>query len=237
MGKISCKYHKEILTELKANKGQASQRSGGNYCGHNDPSLDIATPVSRNIAKNFARKHQDLSLGDFLELAYSLYNGKYSNEKSMGGKLLKAYPELRRKMEPRELDVWLNYLNGWEQVDSICQSVFTAEDMLNNWSSWKKTLIAFAKNKNINKRRASLVLLTAPVRQSSDEKFCQLAFAIIERLKNEKEILITKAISWLLREMIKNHKNKVAIYLKENKESLPKIAVRETTRKLKTGRK
>lgn len=155
----------------------------------------------------------------------------------MGGKLLKDYPKLRKKIKPNELDIWLNFLNGWEQVDSICQSVFTAEDILSNWNSWKRTLIAFSKNKNINKRRASLVLLTGPVRQLDDKRFCQLAFALIERLKSEKEILITKAISWLLREMIKNHKNKVAVYLKENKESLPKIAVRETTRKLKTGRK
>jgi len=121
-------------------------------------------------------------------------------------------------------------------VDSLCQSVFTAEDMSVSWNEWQRTLTSFSKNKNTNKRRASLVLLTAPVRQSNDERFPRLAFRIIERLKSEKEILITKAVSWLLREMIKNHKDKAAVYLQKNKESLPKIAVRETTRKLKTGR-
>ena len=53
----------------------------------------------------------------------------------------------------------------------------------------------------------------------------------------EKEVLITKAVSWLLRSMIKYYRNEVTDYLNENKESLPKIAVREVSIKLETGRK
>ncbi|MDP2951009.1 MAG: DNA alkylation repair protein, partial [bacterium] len=64
-----------------------------------------------------------------------------------------------------------------------------------------------------------------------------LAFENIEKLKPEKDILITKAISWLLRNLIKYHKKEVADYLKKNKNSLPKIAVRETEKKIKTGKK
>ena len=64
-----------------------------------------------------------------------------------------------------------------------------------------------------------------------------MAIQNIENIKHEKDILITKAISWLLREMTKNHKRLTGNYLKQNKDSLPGIAVRETTRKLETGRK
>jgi 3-methyladenine DNA glycosylase AlkD len=75
------------------------------------------------------------------------------------------------------------------------------------------------------------------VSQSANEEFADLAFTLINRLKHEKDILITKAISWLLRAMIKNHKSKVAAYLQKNYDKLPKIAARETKRKLETGRK
>ncbi|MBU0546548.1 DNA alkylation repair protein, partial [Patescibacteria group bacterium] len=125
----------------------------------------------------------------------------------------------------------------WSQVDSLCQSVFSVEDMTENWDKWQKILVSFSKDKNINKRRASLVLLTAPVRQSTNTEFSELAFMLIDRLKNEKGILITKAISWLLRDMVKNHKNEVATYLERTQNELPKIAFRETKRKLETGRK
>jgi len=55
---------------------------------------------------------------------------------------------------------------------------------------------------------------------------------VIERLKIEKEDIITKALSWLLRSMVANYRDDVADYLEKNKDSLPPVAVRETERKL-----
>lgn len=237
MNQVANEYHKEILKNLKVNKGTPSKHFGNNYGGNSDPSLHINIQTLRSIVKGFVNKHRNLALDELFDLLDLLYKGKYDDEKQVGGKLLQYYPALRRNVEPGRLNVWLNYLNGWSQVDSLCQSVFSAEDITGNWNKWQKTLVNFSKDKNINKRRASLVLLTAPVRQSIDAEFAKLAFILINRLKHEKDILITKAISWLLREMIKNHKNEVATYLQKNQYELPKIAVRETKRKLETGRK
>ena len=230
-------YHREILKSLKVNKGMPSKHFGKNYGGNSDPSLHVKIQTLRSIVKNFANQYQNFTLNELLNLLDLLYKGEYDDEKQVGGKLLQHYPIHKRNIKPIRLNTWLNHLNGWSQVDSLCQSVFSAKDMTENWGKWKKVLISFSKDKNVNKRRASLVLLTTPVRQSTNTEFTNLAFALIDRLKHEKDILITKAISWLLREMIKNHKNKVATYLQKNYEELPKIAVRETKRKLETGRK
>jgi 3-methyladenine DNA glycosylase AlkD len=81
------------------------------------------------------------------------------------------------------------------------------------------------------------VLLCSPVRKHEDEYLATQAIANIEKLKHEKEILITKAISWLLRSMVKHHKKQVASYIEKNKSTLPAIAVRETMMKLTTGKK
>jgi 3-methyladenine DNA glycosylase AlkD len=75
------------------------------------------------------------------------------------------------------------------------------------------------------------------VSDSKDMIFYELGIKNIEKLKHEKPVLITKAISWLLRSMVKNHKNEVEKYIKNNLESLPKIAIRETQKKLITGTK
>jgi 3-methyladenine DNA glycosylase AlkD len=64
-----------------------------------------------------------------------------------------------------------------------------------------------------------------------------MAIENIDRLKAEKEILITKAISWLLRSMVKHHRKLVEDYISEYNDTLPRIAVRETQVKLSTGRK
>ena len=95
----------------------------------------------------------------------------------------------------------------------------------------------FSVDKNINKRRASMVLLTKPLRESDDPRLAKLAFEQVEKLKGENEILITKAVSWLLRALVKFHKTEVAKYLEINKESLPKSAYREAKAKVETGRK
>ena len=82
-----------------------------------------------------------------------------------------------------------------------------------------------------------MVLLCSPLRKAADKRLATVALANIDRLKHEKEILITKAISWLLRSMVKHHRKEVVTYLKANQQSLPKIAVRETQKVLDTGKK
>jgi 3-methyladenine DNA glycosylase AlkD len=49
--------------------------------------------------------------------------------------------------------------------------------------------------------------------------------------------MITKAVSWVLREMTKSHPDQVAAYLKENREVLAAHVVREVNNKLCTGLK
>jgi 3-methyladenine DNA glycosylase AlkD len=146
-------------------------------------------------------------------------------------------PKFRQTLDPKLLDYWLNFTCGWAEDDLLCQSNFTSEEVLGNWNKWKKLLIKFSTDKNINKRRASMVLLTKSLRESDDKRLSELAFEQIEKLKGEKEILITKAVSWLLSALVKFHKNELAIYLKDNQNSLPKIAYREAYKKVMTGRK
>ena len=65
----------------------------------------------------------------------------------------------------------------------------------------------------------------------------KLALENVDRLKGEKDVLITKAISWVLRSAIPAQKDVIKKYLNLNMASLPKIAVRETLVKLRTGKK
>ena len=94
-----------------------------------------------------------------------------------------------------------------------------------------------ARDENTDKRRAALVLLTAPISQSPDARILELSLELIDRLKGEKDGRITKAVSWLLRKGIKQHRAAIAAYLEANAAALPAIAARETRRKLATGKK
>jgi 3-methyladenine DNA glycosylase AlkD len=126
---------------------------------------------------------------------------------------------------------------GWAEIDAVCTGKYCITEIPKNIPEWKKILTAFSKSKNINKRRASIVFLCSPLSKSDDPRLAEVAFANIDRIKAEKEIIITRAISWVLRSMVKHHRKALENYLKENEKTLPAIAVRETKTKLKTGKK
>jgi 3-methyladenine DNA glycosylase AlkD len=195
------------------------------------------TAVFHEIIQDWIKRHADLTLTEYVDLLNSLSQGATYNEFISIGVLLGAWPQMRTALEPHHLDVWLDHAQGWAEVDTLCQSNFTAREMLCHWKEWKSRLVSFSKSDNVHKRRASLVLLTRPLRESADPRLARLAFANLDRLKTEKDILVTKAVSWLLRALIKYHREEVETYLRDNADSLPKIALRETRNKLTSGRK
>lgn len=231
-------FHQEILQLIKQNSGSPTQHTfEDSYLGNSHPRYPINAPIMRRIGKEWMRAHKNITSEEFSVMLASLIEGKSSTEKTMAGILMDAATKAQRNFDPALFDDWLNHLEGWAEVDSVCTGDFTITQVPSEWKKWKKLLEKFSKDTNIHKRRASLVLLCSPIRYTDDEDIAKTAFKNIDRLKSEKEVLITKAISWLLRSMVKNFKPMVTKYVKENHESLPRIAVRETMTVLKTGKK
>ncbi len=231
-------HHREILSEIRKNV-KADQvplaKDGFRYVGTTKPIYFLRAADLHKLYHDFAKRHPDLTVDELVALLDSLSKGKTYNEFVGIGLLLNVYPKLREALDPRCLDRWLEHAEGWAEVDVICQLNFTSREMLADWRSWKTLLTAFAGDENIHKRRAALVLLTKPLRESDDPRLADLAFSNVARLKAEKNILITKAVSWVLRSLIKHHRPAVSSYLDANESMLPKIAVRETRHKLVEG--
>lgn len=232
--------HQEIRQKLKklSGKGTAAEKAWlQKYLGSNKPTNSIKTADIVKLARLIITDNNwnGITLSKLLDSLYS--KATTFEELHLAGCILGEGLKRKVAIDPNNLDYWLSFTYGWAETDVLCQSNFNSELLLSDWNTWKKLLIKFSKDKNIHKRRASLVLLTKSVRESSDTRLSDMAFTNIKLLKKEKEILITKAISWLLRSLITNHKNEVTEYLKNNKDSLPKIALRETLNKLTTGKK
>ncbi|KKS77617.1 MAG: hypothetical protein UV74_C0013G0194 [Candidatus Woesebacteria bacterium GW2011_GWB1_43_14] len=230
------KLHQEILKGLK----KLPQKDSGHfdinkYLGSPRKYYGTSTPDRRKMMKDWYKKHKDINFSEFQSLLDSLYKGESIEERFIAGSVLEHYSDLRTKLSPQRLKKWVSGLIGWAEIDT--QISFSGGEILDKWEDWGKALTDFSNSNSISLRRASLVLLVKPVRDVRDKKLLKLAFANIGRLKHERDILITKAISWLLRDMIKNYRREVQKYLSENRDSLPAIALREATRKLKTGRK
>ena len=232
-------HHQEILHQIKEKSGKPTQHTAlDNYLGNSHFRYPISIPVLRSIGKTWMKENAgELSLNAFTTLLTSLTRGESSTEKTMAGILLDYAPAALRQFDPKLFDKWLGPLQGWAEVDTLCTGVYSSTEIANQFTAWKNVLLDFTKSKQIEKRRASLVLLVSPLLKARNANVVKIAFQNINRLKQEKEVMITKAISWLLRSAIKYHKAEVAVFIEEQNETLPRIALRETLIKLKTGKK
>ena len=232
--------HRELTNELEKHVGQKHKFSMGiqRYIGTNKPCYSISASSRKEMLRKWLLDHRNLTFEEYRELLLSLAQGESHEEISLVGALLGAFPKLRGiLLEPEILNELLERTEGWAEVDSIAQSNFTAREILADWERWRKVILELSENSNAHKRRAALVILTMPVREARDQHLANLAFQLIEKLKGEKDILITKAISWILRDLIKNFREEVEEYMKDKGDTLPAIARREVKRKLETGRK
>jgi 3-methyladenine DNA glycosylase AlkD len=213
--------------------GQAND----SYSGSGHPFFNVSAPELRRIARAWLAAHRKSADADLMAVTDRLFRGEAYEEKVLGAILQQSNARIWRQLTPARVGGWLDDLSGWAEIDSVCTGAFWAEVMAADWPAWRALIEQLAGDPNVNKRRAALVLLTAPTRTSDDARFRDLGFEVVERLKAERPILITKAVSWLLRSMAGRHGPAVAAYLEASAASLPAIAVRETRTKLATGTK
>ena len=230
--------HRILLAQIqkhqrKRDHGQAND----SYLSSGHHYYDVSVPERRRISKEWIKQNRAIADNAFAAVLESLFRGKSHEEKTLACILLADHKAGRSKIGPKQLNTWLNHLVGWAEIDSLCAGVYPADEVLAGWKTWQTFISKLARDRNINKRRAALVFLTGPARTSGDTRIATVGFEVIDRLKSEREIIITKAVSWLLRSLVQHHKKDVARYLASNGSTLPAIALRETQRKIRTGRK
>lgn len=231
-------YHEEILAEIKRQSGQGtSHTDSDSYLGNTHPRYPITVPKLRAIAREWTSKNKAIEADTFSDLLLSLVQGQSSTEKSFAGILLDYATPEQKSFNPELFDKLLDHVEGWAEIDALCSGKYAKTEIPRQWAKWKKILHRFSTDENISKRRASVVFFCQVVRHNTDTAIADLAIKNIDHLKHERHVLITRAISWLLRSMIKNHHALVEEYVRDNRATLPAVAVREVHVKLKTGRK
>lgn len=229
--------HTVLLEEIRKCRGPPAMPPPGNdsFGSSGRVSYFVSVPDRRAIAKRWAQARRGSEPDEVLAVVESLLAGESFEERTLATFLLAYHGSARCAVRPEQAARWLDHLNGWAEVDGLCQSLFTADQLLSDWSQWAQTLERLADDRDRNKRRAALVLLTGPAKASADPRLRAAAFANIEALRAERDPLITKAVSWLLRALCQHHAEAVADYLDRRASELPAIAVREARTRLATG--
>ena len=217
--------------------GRAARISVAEY-GTLRPRLGIRLDALRDYAQSLVTTHKhELTLETVVPLFDALYAGESIEETIIAGLMLARLPAIRQTLPLATFGVWLGQLAGWIEVDSTCQSTFTAKDLYARWDEWAAFLRALNRDENMAKRRASLVLLNRTVRESDDQRGIGLALELAASLAPERDKLITKAVSWTLREAAKLHSTAVGAFIDTHADTLHVSLVREVRTKLATGKK
>ena len=230
--------HAHIVTALTAAAGTANRdQATDSYTGSTHLFYAVPVPTRRQIVRLLLRAHPHQSPHEWLSLADQLFRGASHEEKTMGAMILQYHRAARVRVTRRQLRRWLAELVGWAEVDALCYNIFTAEELLADWEHWEQFLCTCRRSRNTNVRRAALVLLCGPVTRSSDARLHACAFGLVKSLSSESALLITKAISWLLRCQVDTQKDAVRTFMSMHSDDVPRFVMREVTRKIVTGKK
>ena len=174
------------------------------YLGTPRQVLGVRADDLRTLAKTTAQANKSWPAADWLALLDLLYAGDLFEQRSLAGHLLGVLHTLRRTLELARLRTWLAGQVGWAEVDTTCQSAWTDKEVLARWVEWEPFLDDLNQAAEISLRRASLVLLVAPLRHNADPRLTQRALVNARRVQHERDAMITKAVSWVLRSMVAN---------------------------------
>ena len=226
-------YFAQFAEFLEANATNPGHTQSEQYTGSSHQIYGIRAPILKAFVKDWLREHRAaLDMASFLQLLDSLMATDILETRALAGYVMGNHAALRTELPLDKLATWLLACEGWAEVDALVQSSFTYKEMATRWDEWVTLLRALAVSENISQRRASLVLLVGAVRNAPDRHYVELALENVEKLKHERHKLITKAISWVMREALKQHPDIIRDYLAANADSLPAVAVRETRQKL-----
>ena len=197
--------------------------------------IGVRVPDLRRMGGDWQRAHKGIERDELLALVETLWTGESYEERTMAIELLARNKRVIPTLSWEHFDRWRHLVDNWGLDDGLATMIFgpwIAADLPARLSY----LPALIVDPVVWSRRLGLVA-TVPLNRGAATAQPDLTFALIDQLKPERHPMITKAVSWALRTLIKLYPDQVAAYIDANTGELPSHAVREVRNKLETGLK
>ena len=195
----------------------------------------VKVPDLRKIAKAWYCAHKDIARDDLFALVEALWESGSREERQVAFYLLERFERWVPDLPKAHFEHWRRDLDSWVEADGLgwTLAVWLAGDpKVRLGYLWQ-----LVGDEDVWSRRLALVPLARINRGNLGFTAPELAFQLIDRVKEERHPMITKAVSWVLRETTKTHRDEVVAYLEGNRGALAGHVVREVENKLRTGLK
>ncbi len=195
----------------------------------------VRVPQLRKIAKAWYRAHKKIACDDLVALVETLWNRGSREERVLAMLLLEHYKHWAPDLTRGHFECWRRDLDSWEITDGLGWAL--ALWLMGDLDARLDYLWDLIADEDVWSRRLALVS-TARINQGKTGiTIPDFTLQLVDQVKEERHPMITKIVSWALREMIKHHREQVIAYLEENRDVLAGHVVREVSNKLHTGLK
>jgi len=190
---------KEFLKILKKHADEQYRKGNEMAVPSGMKSLGVRVPILRKIAKDWLKNNKEVSDKEFLDLIQVLWKQPLFELRSLAQELLMAHKRFLKKFAWKVGESWLNEVNNWVHGDVLSSQIL---GFLVLWDqSYLKNLKSYLQKPGKWHRRAAIISLLQLIRKKEIKP--KEVLAMIEVIKKDKDPMIQKAISWVLREMIR----------------------------------
>lgn len=186
-------------------------------------------PAVRRVVRAFVSSHDRLDHDEVVALAGSLWREPVHERRLAAVELLDEHRDLLEPSDAALLERLLRECRTWALVDSLAAGVVGTlaerdpeqlDPVLRRWAADEDHWI----------RRAALLAHLVPLREGRGDwdRFCDLADGMLE----DRELLIRKAIGWVLRDTAKKRPEMVADWLAPRVDRAAWLTVREAVRRM-----
>lgn len=195
-----------------------------------------ATAELRQVRLEFSNRLKDAAPHVVIELAMLLLEVRQIEYRFVAYELIHHHPSALFHLNAWQLERLGAGIATWGAVDSF--AVFLAGPIWRERRIPNSLIHGWARSADRWWRRAALVS-TVPLNSKgqggSGDAYRTLQ--VCRLLERDRDPMVTKALSWALRELAKRDARAVREYLSSRKDVLPALVLREVGNKLKTGLK
>ncbi len=222
-------YVKSAKAELKKNAKPERAKFEKNYLKSELKFLGAPVPAQARVAKRIWKQIDGCNKKELLALADEFW-ATYTHElRRVAIDLLWHGSALLDKQDLPRLKRWVIESAGWAHVDTIATRVLA--ELIEKDASLLETMDKWATHSDFWVRRAAMLSLLISLRSGDLTQWPRFQSYAVPQLE-EKEFFIRKAIGWVLRETSKKNPKAVREFIKEHKERMSSLTLREASKYL-----
>ncbi len=216
---------RQFASKEKAKVLQGFFKTGPGEYGDGDTFLGVVVPDIRRVAKEF----HNAPLGEITTLLASTVHEERLLALLM---LVSAYTRADDSLKKKIYSLYLKntkYINNWDLVDLSAPNIVGAYLL----GKSRKPLYAFAKSKDLWKRRIAILATFQFIKQNDFDD----SLGIAKLLLSDDHDLLHKAVGWMLREVGKRSLPVEEKFLRQHYRKMPRTMLRYAIERFPEGKR